>query len=51
MIVPLNGNFHLGSTSPAIDAAKSIVDAPSADYDGTTRPQGTNRDIGAFEYK
>jgi hypothetical protein len=44
------GDFHLAPTSPAIDTAD-----PSAtelvDFDGTARPQGAKRDIGAFEYK
>jgi hypothetical protein len=42
-------NFHLNETSPAIDAATSshIV---NIDYDGITRPQGYEYDIGAYEY-
>lgn len=46
-----NGDFHLMAASPAIDAASTIVDEPTDDYEGTARPQGLRRDIGAFEYK
>jgi hypothetical protein len=42
-------NFHLQSSSPAIDAG-SNTDAPSVDFDGNPRPQGTAIDIGAYEY-
>jgi hypothetical protein len=45
-----NGDFHLVSGSPAIDAADPTA-TESSDYEGTARPQGTARDIGAFEYK
>jgi hypothetical protein len=44
-----SANFRLLSGSPAIDRG-SPVDAPSEDFDGTRRPQGTGYDIGAFEY-
>ena len=43
------GDYHLQSTSPAIDAGSSI-DAPSIDYDNNPRPIGITFDIGAFEY-
>lgn len=46
---PFEADFHLQSTSPAIDKGSS-VDAPSDDYDGTPRPQMTGHDIGAYEY-
>ncbi len=42
-------DFTLQSGSPAIDAAVS-TDAPSTDYAGTARPQGSGYDIGAYEY-
>jgi hypothetical protein len=45
-----NGDFHLVTGSPAIDAADPTA-TESIDYEGTARPQGTARDIGAFEYK
>jgi len=44
------GDFHLMTGSPAIDAADPAATLTS-DYDGTARPQGSARDIGAFEYK
>ncbi|MBN1374245.1 hypothetical protein JW962_02845 [Candidatus Dojkabacteria bacterium] len=42
-------NFHLQSTSPAIDAGLTISSITN-DYDGVTRPQFNGYDIGAFEY-
>lgn len=46
---PLNGDFHLSAGSPAIDAADSASIDP-IDFDGTSRPQGAARDLGAFEF-
>ena len=43
-----SGNYHLSSTSPAIDAAASS--APKADFDGAPRPEHGGYDIGAYEY-
>jgi len=42
-------DFHLKSTSPAIDTGLSIS-APYVDFDGIVRPSGAGYDIGAFEY-
>jgi hypothetical protein len=44
-------NFHLQPTSPAADAgiASTVALDPDHDFDGTARPQGPKRDIGAFE--
>jgi hypothetical protein len=42
-------NFHLQSTSPAINAGITLSSVAN-DYDGVARPQGTGFDIGAFEY-
>jgi hypothetical protein len=39
----------LGAGSPAIDTADPTCPPPSADQRGTTRPQGTRCDMGAFE--
>ncbi len=41
-------DFHLKTTSPAIDAG-TATDAPATDFAGTTRPQGTAVDAGAYE--
>ena len=46
---PSNGDFHLLSNSPAIDAGSSD-NAPLVDFDGVSRPQGSAVDIGAFEF-
>jgi hypothetical protein len=43
------GNYGIGGTSPAIDAADSTF-APSTDYFGHSRPQGNEPDIGAVEF-
>jgi hypothetical protein len=42
------GDYHLKSTSPAIDKGSSTF-APSTDIDGATRPQGVGVDLGAYE--
>ena len=41
------GDFHLLSTSPAIDKGDMVN--ISTDFDGNARPQGAGYDIGAFE--
>lgn len=45
-----SGDYHLKATSPAVDAADPAA-TNAVDYDGVARPQGTRRDVGAFEYK
>jgi parallel beta-helix repeat protein len=44
-----SGDYHLKSTSPAIDSG-TITGAPATDFDSNTRPQGAGFDIGAYEY-
>ncbi|MBW2525108.1 MAG: right-handed parallel beta-helix repeat-containing protein, partial [Deltaproteobacteria bacterium] len=41
-------DFHLGPSSPAIDAGDDSV-ALSFDLEGNPRPRGSGIDIGAFE--
>jgi hypothetical protein len=48
MVNPIT-DFHLQSTSPAINAG-SASGAPTTDFDGNARPQGSAYDIGAYEY-
>ncbi len=45
-----NADFHLQTGSPAIDAADPSA-TDMVDFDGTIRPQGGRRDLGAFELK
>ena len=47
---PSSGDYHLQLASPAIDAANPGA-AATPDFDGTSRPQGTRSDMGAFEFK
>jgi hypothetical protein len=47
---PATWDYHIKSTSPAIDAGVSNG-APSDDLDGNSRPQGGGYDLGAFEYQ
>ncbi len=49
---PITKDFHLKSSSPAIDAtALSTLFQVDHDLDGVARPQGSKPDIGAFEFK
>lgn len=49
-VAPATGDYHLRSTSPAINAAMpSASPANDHDYEGVLRPQGAAPDIGAFE--
>jgi hypothetical protein len=45
-----SGNYHLKSTSPAVDKGSAAY-APTTDIEGTPRPQGAAVDIGSYEYK
>jgi hypothetical protein len=42
-------DFHLGATSPAIDAGLTLPLVP-VDFDGVVRPRGAGYDIGAYEF-
>lgn len=43
------GNFHLQTTSPAIDTGVTVPGV-SVDSDGNSRPHGCCFDVGAYEY-
>lgn len=43
-------NYHLQSDSPAIDAGFDLSGLVTDDYDGNSRPWGTDYDMGAYEY-
>ncbi len=43
------GDFHLQSTSPAINAGATLAEV-TTDFDGISRPQGSGYDIGAYEF-
>jgi len=47
--VTQNGDYRLSSNSPCIDTGTS-TDAPATDIEGTSRPQGSGYDMGAYEY-
>jgi parallel beta-helix repeat protein len=46
---PSSNDYHLSSTSPAIDKGTS-KDAPATDKDGYPRPYGKGFDIGCYEW-
>jgi hypothetical protein len=46
---PVNGNFRLKATSPAINAGISLPGVATA-IDGIRRPQGIASDIGSYEF-
>jgi parallel beta-helix repeat protein len=47
---PAAGDFHLQSSSPAINAGATLGAPYDKDFDGVQRPVGTAYDIGAYEY-
>ncbi|HEY4383981.1 MAG TPA: choice-of-anchor Q domain-containing protein, partial [Ktedonobacteraceae bacterium] len=44
-----SGDYHLTATSSGIDAG-TTQGAPSTDFEGTPRPEGSGIDIGPYEY-
>ena len=51
LFVTNGSDFHLQSSSPAINAGTSAVSSMvTTDYDFISRPQGSAYDIGAYEY-
>lgn len=47
---PLSGDLTLQASSPCINAGVSLAAYFNTDKNGTTRPQGGNWEIGAYEY-
>ena len=45
-----SSNYHLQSSSPAIDSAGGLSGTVDNDLDGLARPQGSAYDMGAYEY-
>ena len=46
------GDYHLSASSPAVNAGVSTLNgqaAPTVDFDGNSRPNGANWDLGAYE--
>jgi parallel beta-helix repeat protein len=46
---PQSPDFHLQSTSAAIDSGTDLSGSVQSDFDGNTRPRGAGFDIGAYE--
>ncbi len=47
---PQLADYHLQSGSPAIDRGTSLINIVPQDFDGNSRPRGTEVDMGAFEF-
>jgi hypothetical protein len=51
LFVDNNGDFHLQSSSPCINAGNNASVSVTADFDGNPRIQGGTVDIGCYEYQ
>jgi hypothetical protein len=49
LVSPSTNDFHLQPTSPAIDRGLTLPTV-TTDIEGTTRPQGSAYDLGAYEW-
>ena len=49
-ITTLPFDFHLQSSSPAINAGMTLTSDVTTDFDNISRPQGPAFDIGAYEW-
>jgi len=45
-----NDDFHIKDSSPAIDAGMTLASDVPTDFEGNSRPQGGDFDIGAYEF-
>jgi pectate disaccharide-lyase len=45
-----SGDYHLKSSSPAVDKGASMANVPSYDFDNYARPYGSGHDIGPYEW-
>ena len=48
---PINGDYHLSSTSPCINAGTDLTLLPAADLDGGERNVAGTVDLGCFEFR
>ena len=46
-----SGDYHINSSSPAIDVGYNLGSLVTDDFNGISRPQGAGYDIGAYEFQ